>query len=430
MTVIPAFLAIDANAPRLSPPTRHARALRLTAACGALVLLSACGGKPLDFDLRGLTDGFSTADAAIAATEARPDPDSRGVISYPTYQVAVAQRGDTIDTVANRIGMNASELAAYNGIPMGTGLRAGEVIALPRTAANTQVAAGTIASGAITSGPIDVVTLANEGISASETGASAQPTVTPAPTPSASAGQAEPIRHQVQRGETAYSIARLYDVSVRALADWNGLGSDLAVTEGRYLLIPVKQGSVATPAPANAGAMAASAPAPAPTAPAATTAPGAGTPTPTPPSAAAPLPSTTPAPASTQTATATPDLGATRSTSAEMAAPVPGAIIRDYDASSSSFILFSAPAGTTVKAAKDGTVKLISKNADGVQIMVVDHGGGLQTAYSFIDGITVAKGASVKRGQSIAKVTANEFNALQFMVFKGTSTVDPTPYLQ
>jgi murein DD-endopeptidase MepM/ murein hydrolase activator NlpD len=64
-----------------------------------------------------------------------------------------------------------------------------------------------------------------------------------------------------------------------------------------------------------------------------------------------------------------------------------------------------------------------------VKIMVVDHGDGLQTAYSFIDSISVKKGDSVKRGQTIAKVTANEFNALQFMVFKGTQTVDPTPYL-
>ena len=112
-----------------------------------------------------------------------------------------------------------------------------------------------------------------------------------------------------------------------------------------------------------------------------------------------------------------------------MTKPVSGPIIRDYDSAKSKFILFSAPAGTAVKAAKAGTVKLISTNADGVKIIVIDHGAGLQTAYSFIDDISVSKGDTVKRGQQIAKVTANEFNALQFMVFKGTQTVDPTPYL-
>ncbi len=160
-----------------------------------------------------------------------------------------------------------------------------------------------------------------------------------------------------------------------------------------------------------------------------TTQPGQGTSTPTPPSAAAPLPDPEEAKPAAAPSKPTTDLGATQTSNAEMAKPVAGAIIRDYDKAKSKFVLFSAPSGTAVKAAKDGTVKLISTNADGVKIMVVDHGDGLQTAYSFIDNISVNKGDSVKRGQTIAKVTANEFNALQFMVFKGTQTVDPSPYL-
>ena len=47
------------------------------------------------------------------------------------------------------------------------------------------------------------------------------------------------VRHRVGRGETAYSIARLYGVSVRSLAEWNGLGPELAVREGQYLIIPI-----------------------------------------------------------------------------------------------------------------------------------------------------------------------------------------------
>ena len=46
----------------------------------------------------------------------------------------------------------------------------------------------------------------------------------------------------MQRGETAYTIARLYNVSAKSLAEWNGLGPDLAVREGQYLLIPVVAG--------------------------------------------------------------------------------------------------------------------------------------------------------------------------------------------
>ncbi|WP_074743095.1 LysM peptidoglycan-binding domain-containing protein [Celeribacter indicus] len=388
---------------------RKTACLRAMMMGGALLALSACD-KPLDFDLRGVTDGFSTAPAATEArTAARPSPDANGVISYPNYQVAVARRGDTISTVAARVGLAPSELARYNGIEEGVTLREGETIALPRRVGettSTPISSGTIASGE----RIDVTTLANEALDDAATGtASAAPrtTMTQA-TPSAPIDGMEPVRHQVQRGETAYSIARRYGISVRALADWNGLGADLAVQEGRYLLIPVKASEV----PASDE-----------------TQPGQGTLAPTPPSAAEPLPDPAAAQPAPQQSEPAVDLGATQTTSAEMTKPVSGAIIRDYDKDKSKFILFAAPAGTPVHAAKDGTVKLVSTNADGVRIMVIDHGGGLQTAYSFIDEVTVAKGASVKRGQPIAKVTANEFNALQFMVFKGTQTVDPSPYL-
>ncbi|WP_460274550.1 LysM peptidoglycan-binding domain-containing protein [Celeribacter sp. ULVN23_4] len=387
--------------------TPSRRPLHLLFAGCAVLSLTACS-EPVDFDLRGLTDGFSTAPAANeASTVAKPRPNAQGIISYPHYQVAVAKRGDTIASVAARTGLPAGDLARYNGITEDVTLREGEVIALPRRVGettSTTTRAGTIASGE----RIDITALAEEGISSAESGKTTT-TMTQA-TPSKPIEGMEPVRHQVQRGETAYSIARKYGISVRALADWNGLGSDLEVTEGRYLLIPVKASEVTT-TPEE-------------------TEPGQGSPTPTPPSAAEPLPDpaeAVPAPKDTKPAA---DLGATQTTTtAEMAKPVSGAIIRDYDETKSKFILFAANAGTPVKAAKDGTVKLISTNADGVKIMVIDHGAGLQTAYSFIDDIAVKKGDSVKRGQTIAKVTANEFNALQFMVFKGTQTVDPTPYL-
>src|SRR6056297_1759829 len=99
------------------------------AGSAALMLLSACD-QPLDFDLRG---GFgnapSTAEAARNATANRPDPDSRGIISYPNYQVAVARRGDTLTTLAARIGANVADLARYNGMQPGDSLRKGAPVA-------------------------------------------------------------------------------------------------------------------------------------------------------------------------------------------------------------------------------------------------------------------------------------------------------------
>lgn len=386
----------------------------------ALTLLSACD-EPFDFDLRGLGNGFDTSEAALAAAAPRPKPDDRGVISYPNYQVAVANRGDTIVDVANRVGLPPAQLAKYNGLPMDVALRKDEIIALPSRVAEPSPATGAIATGPIQPAEkIDITTLAGGAIDRAEP--SKPSVITPAATPAAVAKPAaapkvqtgdEPDRHKVARGETAYSIARKYGVTVKALAEWNGLGTDLNLREGQYLLVPV----------------AAEAPAPKPRE---EKQPGKGTPTPVPPSAATPLPAEKATAAAPKAIPASPKLSESRtaaSSAARFALPVNGPIIRDYNKSKSAFILFKAAPGTAVKIADKGTVKLISKNADGIEIMVVDHGGGLQTAYSFIEGISVKKGDTVRRGQSVAKVASNEFGALQFMVFKGTQTVDPTPYL-
>jgi LysM repeat protein len=84
-----------------------------------------------DFDFRG--NSFDTSDAALQATQSRPKADELGIISYPTYQIAIARRSDTIESMAERLGQNPSELARYNGLAEGERLRNGEVLALPKT---------------------------------------------------------------------------------------------------------------------------------------------------------------------------------------------------------------------------------------------------------------------------------------------------------
>jgi LysM repeat protein len=109
-----------------------------TALLGSCVLaLAACDPNGnFDIDMRNFgRGGFDTTAAAENATLPRPATDDRGVISYPTYQVVVARRGDTVQTVADRIGMPGAELASYNAIAPGAVLREGEVLALPRRVA-------------------------------------------------------------------------------------------------------------------------------------------------------------------------------------------------------------------------------------------------------------------------------------------------------
>ena len=369
---------------------------------GGVAALAACQpGGGFDLDMRHLGGGFDTTAAARSA-QPRPAADQRGIIAYPGYQVAIARRGDTVSSVAARIGLPADELASYNAIDAGATLNEGEVLALPRRVAEPAGAAGVPAGGAI-----DVTTIASGAIDrASGRGAAAGG--------SAAIGPTEPIRHKVMRGETAYTIARLYKVDVRALADWNGLGADLAVREGQTLLIPVA--AVGSSAEADV------------------TQPGQGSPTPVPPSASQPLPDEKTASASSPVAApAAANLGADRTAawgSSRLLMPVSGKIIRTYEKKKNDGIDIAATAGTAVKAAGDGTVAAITKDTEQVPILVIRHDGNLLTVYANIDGIAVQKGDKVARGQTIAKVRASNPAFVHFEVRQGFESVDPMPYLQ
>lgn len=414
---------------RTRRPLRPSATLRLGGAGIALLALTACSG-PFDLDMRGRMGGsLDTSQAAVAATAPPPSPDSRGVLSYPNYQVAVARRGDTLASLANRIGLSPQELAIYNGIQPGDPLRTGEVVALPRRVATATIAGTAPVApaaapvGAITpAGAIDITTLAGAAIDRAPV---PQASVGPAPVAQhagISPGGVEPVRHQVQRGETAFTIARLYNVTPRALADWNGLGSDYALRDGQYLLIPTAlsdtQRTAAAPVVAETIA-----------------APGIGSTTPVPPSASKPLPDATPAVAAAPApAVPKPDIGQpsapAASSSAAMGYPVQGSIIREYSKGRNDGIDIGAPAGTAVKAAASGTVAAITTNTENIPIVVIKHPNNLLTVYTHIDGLSVQKGDAVSRGQTIGKVRAGDPPRMHFEVRNGFDSVDPMKYLK
>ncbi|PIE13852.1 MAG: peptidase M23 [Rhodobacterales bacterium] len=407
-----------------------AHALRATLMGSTLLLLTACD-EPLDLDLRGnFGNALNTAPAARGATEKRPRPDDRGIISYPNYQVAVARRGDTLETVANRIGADPDALARYNGIQKQDVLRRGEIVALPKRVAEPSPATGSPTTGPIVDPEkVDISRLAGGAIDRAgkqkvETTPLAPAAKIKPKAPKIATG-VEPTRHKVTRGETAYTVARLYGVSVRSLADWNGLGSDFAIREGQYLLIPVVK-----PAPAGTGTS---------PAPQETEAPGVGTPTPTPPSATKPLPAEKTRPiaeARKQTPNAqvkTPDLGKTQTartaSKARLGYPVTGKIIREYKKGKNDGIDIAATPGTAIKAANSGTVAAITSDTDQVPIIVVKHPDNLLTVYANVGAINVKKGDSVKRGQQLASTRKSGSSHVHFEVRKGFDSVDPIPYL-
>ena len=383
-------------------------------AVAVCAIVAGCS-QPLDFDLRGNVGGFSTAPAVQGAQVTdRPEPDARGVISYPSYQVAVSRPGDTVADVAGRVGVDTTALARFNGIAPDVKLRGGEILALPTRV--SEPAPGT-------PGAIDITTLAGAAIdSAPDTTpvstAPLPPAVATAPAPDLGP---EPIRHKVERGETAYTIARLYQVPVRSLSEWNGLGPDFAVREGQYLLIPVAAALVQearTEQPQDVPP------------------PGTGSPTPTPPSAEKPLPDERIAPAAEQrqaAAEAPPSANVgtpTRKPSdARMAMPLQGRIIRDYAKGRNDGIDIAGTPGQAVQAAAAGTVAAITEDANGVPIIVVRHPDNLLTVYANVDAISVAKGQTVSRGQEIARLRQGDNAYVHFEVRDGFDSVDPTPYL-
>jgi murein DD-endopeptidase MepM/ murein hydrolase activator NlpD len=306
-----------------------------------------------------------------------------------------------VTSVANRLGLDPAELARYNGMSPDTQLRPEEIIALPRRVTEPSPATGAITTGPLQPEPVDITTLAGGAIERAGS--------RPASAANVPSG-VEPIRHRVERGETAYSISRLYNVSVRSLAEWNGLGSNLSVREGQYLLIPVAKNGV----PANTEV----------------TPPGQGTPVPVPPSSTKPLPAEKPAAAPAKPAS--PNLGgrtAAAASNARLLYPVQGNIIRAYS-SKSDGIDIAAKAGASVIAADDGTVAAITRDTDQVPILVIRHKGNLLTIYANIDKIAVKKGDRVRRGQAIAKVRAANPAFVHFEVRKDFDSVDPMPYLK
>ena len=376
------------------------RALLAGVAISTLGLLAGCGDFDMDFR-NNFGNAPDTSNAAQKATAPRPQADDRGVISYPNYQVAVARRGDTVADVAHRVGLTPSELSQFNGIAKDAPLRKGEIIALPRRVSEPTFTTGAVTSGPIGAGQIDISTLAGNAIDNAGTPPAAKPQ-----TPSG----VEPVRHKVERGETAYTIARLYNVSVRSLAEWNGLGANLSVREGQFLLIPVAQQTQAV-APITANV------------------PGTASVTPIPPSSTKPMPAERPI--ATVAKPASPNLGGqtTAASSAKLLFPVQGNIIRPYSKKTDG-ISIAAPAGTAVKAADAGTVAAITRDTDQVPILVLRHSDNLLTIYANVADISVKKGDKVNRGQTIAKVRKADPSFVHFEVRQNFDSIDPMPFLQ
>ena len=105
---------------------------------GALLLgVAACGGRQdasraaVEYKGTNPQAGSPAAVSPQVATPVAPPSGGSGIVSYQGYQAAIARQGETVAGVADRVGLSASELAAYNGLTPEHQLRAGDELVLP-----------------------------------------------------------------------------------------------------------------------------------------------------------------------------------------------------------------------------------------------------------------------------------------------------------
>ena len=147
--------------------------------------------------------------------------------SFNHYSV---KKGETISTIAKKLKVSRTDLAEANYLRTNAKLGAGQQLIIPR-APTTILAARTDSPAPVTeSRSVDAVVASNVQ----------PPTVTSG---SATSGVSR-VTHRVKRGETLFSIARLYRTTVSALKQWNRI-SGSAIKVGQRLTV-LRSGETAT----------------------------------------------------------------------------------------------------------------------------------------------------------------------------------------
>ena len=354
--------------------------------------------------------------------------DSRGT----RYQV---KAGETLFNLSKRFGVPVSALMTANSIEDSNDIKAGQIITIPNynyaetapvsapdSDPNTRAArASTGLIGEPDASQFSIPT--RRPIQTASLGGTLEPAPQAVATPAAptlsAADDGDPKsagKHRVKPGDSLSRIAAVSGVSVDALKRANGLKTD-SIRVGQTLTIPAQSqlASVEKSAPAGTSTSQVSQAKPEETAEHAS---------------AYAKPETTPKPVASAT---TPE----SSGLSQFRWPVKGRVVTQYREKDGSQINdgidISVPEGTAVRAAENGVVIYAGNDIETYgNLLLVRHQNGWVSAYAHNKSFDVKKGASIRRGQIIARSGRTghaKQPKLHFELRKNSEPVNPLDHL-
>ncbi|MEM6382320.1 MAG: LysM peptidoglycan-binding domain-containing protein [Pseudomonadota bacterium] len=328
--------------------------------------------------------------------------------------------GETLFSISRRYGVPVAAIQQANGLQDASVVRAGQTIIIP-----TYSMAATPAQAPQTAAqPVQ------------RTASVPRPTPRPTSAARASTQQTAPQTvatsgvHTVVSGDTAFNIARRYGMTVSQLASANGLSDPGAIRIGQRLNV-------------RGGAAAQQVASTAPTLPVVSQTATAPRVTRTPAQEVAARSYTPPQPP----AQAEPEVASRQTPAAEPAQatesplqfrwPIRGRVVSGFgtqvNGARNDGINIAVPEGASIRAAEDGEVVYAGNELRGFgNLVLVQHRGGYVTAYAHNSRIMVSRGDRVSRGEIIARAGATgdvDTPQLHFEIRRGTTPVDPAPYL-
>ncbi len=411
----------------MNNPAGTGRRLLSIGALVAATIVAGCtsgSGNKAPVDVRG-------TDPTIGAKRAGPNtlnnsviaaPDANGIVTYDGYQSVIARSGDTVTTIADRIGMSASELGAYNGLSPSYSPRAGDELVLPprpggygaQGASTSVVAPASTTPSVVTTPQPRVSTIEQAPIGTDPSVNTDGSLATTSNNPASLDPAAAPTTAPQPQAQPTWSP----DLAEAAIKRSTGIRDDGTLGQ------PPSSAQPVPPEPAPGRELASPNLGQYQTGEAPDPATASQTPAPRPEDQLAANTTSTPAPAA-----AAPSI--------RLVKPVEGPVAVGFNKGAgparNDGIDFAAPAGAPVVAAADGEVALVSQSLGGLgTIVLVRHPDELLTVYGRIDGVLVNKGDIVRSGQQIGIVSDAAAPAeprMHFEVRRGAESLDPSQFL-